>query len=122
MLFRQLFSAYWARIVIFKPWLNAVRMEDVTTRQKHTFVADIEVNDANRASRLFQLITIFLAVLLFNGDLRYVSNEILICWMALWSFLLHIACNKTHEVIKIHVERCSSGPALLLILMLLVLL
>lgn len=76
----KLFPAYWASVMILQPWLDAIRVENMATRQEDTFVAYLKVGDANGAGWVFELsVFTFFAMLLLNFDFGKTSHIISIC-------------------------------------------
>jgi len=98
----ELVSTNRARIVVFKPGLQAVGVETVPTWHEHRFFADLELLEAHVAGWWFKGTIIFLlAVLLFNLHHRQATYCVVVGWSTLFLLLssLHPSDNLLKEVV-----------------------
>lgn len=66
LLFREFEATHRAGIVAFEPWLQAVRMVDVTAWHEHSFRAHLDKFAADRTGWRLESIADGLAMLLFD--------------------------------------------------------
>ena len=94
-------SADGASRVVLEPWLQAVGVEDVTTRQESALLLHLEVGDAYCAAGwLESSIVLLLAMLILDFNFGEGLNDSLRSWsmLAFFSLPLHVCPNQVSEV------------------------
>jgi hypothetical protein len=90
--------------MVRQPGLDAVRVEGVATGKEHRFVTELEISDADRASRVLESSVLkLLAVLFFDRHFWKSVDVVLVCRSLCLFFilLLHLSVqliNKVGEV------------------------
>ena len=62
--------AHGACVIILKPWLQAIRVEDMATGHEHALLSHLYIITAHSAKWRFKLTFYFLTMFLFNFDDR----------------------------------------------------
>lgn len=90
MLYWQFIPANRARVVIFEPRSEAIRVEHMPTRHENSPCTDRELIDTYWASRMLELTALLFTVLLLYLDNWEFIDGVLVCRLFLLLFILEL--------------------------------